>query len=955
MKKISLLSLIIVVVMVSATLVGCAGIIKNTVYSFDANYHWIDTKGVISDKEAHTWKETTVKEATETEKGLLEKVCTVCGYKVDEEIPVKAPEHVHAFTTTFWRNDSQSHWHEASCGHAVRGDEEKHVYDNGTVTKVPTTTSRGVVEYTCIVCGYTHTEQLKYNHTKHIVEWKYDDENHWQQQTCCNVNPEQKDNFGKHTYDENGQCTVCGRKSVTKQVVAAIKKSEICSYSIVLDNLKISEGDGEYDLYDYAEIKFGFDENNSLIANIYAESQAVHVNIPVNGKIVELKAPAKTFVIINDGTVYVKRTAMSENYVGDSDVYTEIDQENKVSYRILNISDFLDEIGVDETYYDKLINKIESYSDAINAFIVPICNIYNKMVVANSEAVDVADQLFDSIFVENVDGATTYTINCERLHELNKKLGTMSIAQVIDYFMGDGFVDRLQNKVANLGDITIADFIDTFAGYGIEFEDIESLANAYIKYFYKDDEGNTYNSLYDMMLGGMSSSIAAIKVNSIADLLQNEIFNDMTIYDVLEIVQSNAEESEKISIDEVSEKLSDFIDKYKTQSIYEVLATKLKSIASTNYDLENEFANSLLSTLQSYLTKIDFEQTNAQTIVSFVDAVIDSYNDFADITFHVDDDVVSKIDIRLGLSSFDKTKYQSADDATFNDKVYNNVCDVLHNLFENYSAKDISIVKNYKTSCDFESVFEEIKEKADYYKYDLSDDNIKDLVSVAICNGYPSLNDAFEIYKSTTVDHENNLVVVSFTEAEKEIEYSLISDWAPAGSKLYYKRNIVLNIPLQQFSNFSIDDICKNSAILKSKIEINVIKCEFIFRMIDSEGNEIDLSSKEDFSTWKQNVQDGKVEQLEVLQNVKQEIFLVVNVITDTQTEQTVAELVSKTATDVYSSCTLDLHSYETVSEGKTTSVSFDGSNYNMTLCTYKCSECGNVKFVYLKVEKADA
>lgn len=59
-------------------------------YENDADNHWKACGcGNVIEKAVHTFEEWSVtKEATETEKGSREKVCSVCGYKVVEEIPV---------------------------------------------------------------------------------------------------------------------------------------------------------------------------------------------------------------------------------------------------------------------------------------------------------------------------------------------------------------------------------------------------------------------------------------------------------------------------------------------------------------------------------------------------------------------------------------------------------------------------------------------------------------------------------------------------------------------------------------------------------------------------------------------------------------------------------------------------------------------------------------------------
>ena len=64
-------------------------------YKSDAENHWKECVcGYVTDKSAHTFSEwSVIKAATETEKGSKEKTCSVCGYKVTEDIPVLPVEN----------------------------------------------------------------------------------------------------------------------------------------------------------------------------------------------------------------------------------------------------------------------------------------------------------------------------------------------------------------------------------------------------------------------------------------------------------------------------------------------------------------------------------------------------------------------------------------------------------------------------------------------------------------------------------------------------------------------------------------------------------------------------------------------------------------------------------------------------------------------------------------------
>ncbi len=80
-------------------------------YQSDAENHWKECEngcGTIAEQAAHTFGEWAItKDATATEKGIREKACTVCGYKVTEEIPVPDNEATPG-TSEPNKNDSSS-------------------------------------------------------------------------------------------------------------------------------------------------------------------------------------------------------------------------------------------------------------------------------------------------------------------------------------------------------------------------------------------------------------------------------------------------------------------------------------------------------------------------------------------------------------------------------------------------------------------------------------------------------------------------------------------------------------------------------------------------------------------------------------------------------------------------------------------------------------------------------
>ena len=213
-----------------------------TDWKSDSNGHWQECAvcGNKSEVLAHTWDSgtVTVKPTTESE-GEKTFTCTVCGRTKTETVEKLPESHTHSYGTE-WKSDSNSHWHECSCGE--KSDTAAHTWDNGTVTVKPTTDREGEKTYTCTVCGKTKTEtvgKLPPSHTHNYgTDWKSDNSNHWHECSCG-----EKSGTAAHTWDsgrvtvqpttdKEGEktftCTVCGRTKT--ETVGKLPQSHTHSY-----------------------------------------------------------------------------------------------------------------------------------------------------------------------------------------------------------------------------------------------------------------------------------------------------------------------------------------------------------------------------------------------------------------------------------------------------------------------------------------------------------------------------------------------------------------------------------------------------------------------------------------------------------------------------------------------------------------------------------------------------
>ena len=187
----------------------------------------------------HSWDEGTVtKEPTATEAGVKTFTCTVCQATKTEEIAATGttePTHTHSWSGD-WKYDDNYHWHDCTAdGCDIKENSGKngyaaHNWDEGKVTKEPSTTEKGIKTYTCKDCGAEKTEEIPMLEHQHSwsKDWTKNDQFHWHDctaQGCTETDNSKKDGFGTHSWDSGKvlkeattsaagtmeyKCTVCG-------------------------------------------------------------------------------------------------------------------------------------------------------------------------------------------------------------------------------------------------------------------------------------------------------------------------------------------------------------------------------------------------------------------------------------------------------------------------------------------------------------------------------------------------------------------------------------------------------------------------------------------------------------------------------------------------------------------------------------------------------------------------
>ncbi len=103
----------------------------------------------------HTWNDgEATKEATHTEEGEMTYTCTACGETKTEAIDKIADHEFGEWVSV----DGNEHKRECACGETEKA---AHAWNDGEVTKEPTTEEVGETTYTCADCSATKTEEIE--------------------------------------------------------------------------------------------------------------------------------------------------------------------------------------------------------------------------------------------------------------------------------------------------------------------------------------------------------------------------------------------------------------------------------------------------------------------------------------------------------------------------------------------------------------------------------------------------------------------------------------------------------------------------------------------------------------------------------------------------------------------------------------------------------------------------
>ena len=130
-------------------------------WSADDTYHWHDSTcehDMISNQAEHSFGDWEIETpATEYKVGKERRICSVCSYEEEKDIP--AINHLHAYSDD-WSFDETHHWHASLCGYDEKRNYEEHTLSDWITKKEPREGIEGLKTRSCSVCGYEEQESI---------------------------------------------------------------------------------------------------------------------------------------------------------------------------------------------------------------------------------------------------------------------------------------------------------------------------------------------------------------------------------------------------------------------------------------------------------------------------------------------------------------------------------------------------------------------------------------------------------------------------------------------------------------------------------------------------------------------------------------------------------------------------------------------------------------------------
>ena len=396
----------------------------------------------------HNFAEQTFKGSC-TQDGYILKVCVRC-HKSEKTITSVAQGHVmdtKVTEPTCTTNGITVHsCKNCSLSYTTTQVATGHSYES--VKKEESTCSKnGYETFKCTKCNDEYTETLpKLDHqmvNEQIVKEATCVESGLKLITCvCGENVQVEiPATGKHTYS-NGVCTQCGQSSN-----AAVKLDGIV---IRVNNLTYSMSEKNDEDSDW-ELTGKIEKVDLTEIMIYVEDGELHgAAIGSVDYYSKWEGESETYAltaIIDGGFIYYNIEYGKQNINGkyslEEAISDAIELDDDVSSQITSFAK------------DTLIPAIET------------------LVESNSESIDeILDKALNILFTTETkaDGTRVISLDNSKINALNENLATLSVAEVIDHYFGEGTVDKLYDTVIDTLNTKITEIPDIISENGIDLD-----------------------------------------------------------------------------------------------------------------------------------------------------------------------------------------------------------------------------------------------------------------------------------------------------------------------------------------------------------------------------------------------------------------------------------------------------------------------------------------------------
>ena len=472
-----------------------------------------------------------------TQDGYILKVCVRC-HKSEKTITSVAQGHVmdtKVTEPTCTTNGITVHsCKNCSLSYTTTQVATGHSYES--VKKEESTCSKnGYETFKCTKCNDEYTETLpKLDHqmvNEQIVKEATCVESGLKLITCvCGENVQVEiPATGKHTYS-NGVCTQCGQSSGT-----AVKIDGIV---IRVNNFSFSMSEKEDEDSDW-ELIGKIEKVDLTELMVYVEDGELHgAAIGSVDYFDQREGASRTYAltaIIDGGFIYYNIEYGKQNINGkyslEEVISDAIELDDDVSSQITSFAK------------DTLIPAVETLVDK------------------NAEAIDeILDKALNILFTTETkaDGTRVISLDHDKIEALNENLATLSVAEVIDHYFGEGTVDKLYDTVIDTLNTKITEIPDIISENGIDLDklldeckDICDMLGVPVSI--EDIKEILYGEAYaeitiGMLIFGSEDNSYVEDVDAVVDML-----SEKTLY---ELIAPEEAESVKEMVDQALELIS---------------------------------------------------------------------------------------------------------------------------------------------------------------------------------------------------------------------------------------------------------------------------------------------------------------------------------------------------------------------------------------------------------------